>query len=94
MAAKTQKLNTQDRAKIFNALSDSTRLMIVEQLRAGEEKPSKEIAEALGITLALYCHHSTILVEAGILQKRKQGQSSYYSLQQDVLSACFESLKL
>jgi DNA-binding transcriptional ArsR family regulator len=86
-------LELSQRAKVFNALSDPTRLHIVELLSFGNEICAKEIAEALNITLALLCHHCSTLVEADLLIKRKQGQSSYYKLNQDVLEACLGSIK-
>jgi DNA-binding transcriptional ArsR family regulator len=38
------------------------------------------VAERLGISLALLCHHSKILVSAGLVQKRKQAQTTYYRI--------------
>ena len=83
------------RAKVFKALSDPTRLQIVEFLADSqtEERTGKDIADALGITLALLCHHTSTLEEAGILIKRKQGQSCYHKLHGPALQECLGSLK-
>ncbi|MBS2035782.1 helix-turn-helix transcriptional regulator [bacterium] len=81
------------RAKVFKALSDPTRLQIVEFLADGVERTGKDIADAVGITLALLCHHTSSLEEAGILNKRKQGQSCYHLLNRPSLEACLGSLK-
>lgn len=86
-------LDLTQRAKVFNALSDPTRLQIVEALADGEERTTKEIAEKLGITLALFCHHSNTLQQAGLLIKRKQGQSGYNRLVLEVLNQSLNSLK-
>ena len=83
----------QRRAKVFKALCDPTRLQIVEFLADSQEKTGKDIADALGITLALLCHHTSTLEDAGILIKRKQGQSCYHRLQREALDACLGSLK-
>lgn len=80
------------RTRVFNALSDPTRLQIVESLAHGEELTGKDVSEKLGITLALCCHHTGILQAAGLLNKRKRGQSCYHSLNREVLRACLESL--
>ncbi|MFN8606370.1 MAG: metalloregulator ArsR/SmtB family transcription factor [Vulcanimicrobiota bacterium] len=80
------------RAKVFKALSDPTRLQIVEFLAEGEERTGKDIADAVGITLALLCHHTSTLEEAGILKKRKQGQSCYHRLDRPSLESCLGSL--
>ena len=83
----------QRRAKVFKALCDPTRLQIVEFLADAQEKTGKDIADALGITLALLCHHTGTLEDAGILVKRKQGQSCYHRLHREALDACLGSLK-
>lgn len=80
------------RAKVFKALSDPTRLQIVEFLADGQEKTGKDIADAVQITLALLCHHTGTLEEAGILVKRKQGQSCYHRLDRTSLETCLGSL--
>lgn len=80
------------RAKVFKALSDPTRLQVVEFLTDGEERTGKDIADAVGITLALLCHHTGTLEEAGILIKRKQGQSCYHRLNSASLELCLGSL--
>lgn len=85
-------LDLNQRAKVFNALSDPTRLQIVELLADGQERTSKDIAETLNITLALFCHHSNTLTQAGLLIKRKQGQSGYNRLDLNVLNQCLGSL--
>jgi len=85
-------LDVTRRAKVFKALSDPTRLQIVEFLADGTEKTGKDIADAVGITLALLCHHTGALEEAGILVKRKQGQSCYHRLDRPTLETCLSSL--
>ena len=82
----------QRKARIFNALSDPTRIQIVQALADGEERTGSEIAEEVGITLALLCHHSGTLRNAGILEKRKRGQCSYHSLNRDVLTDALKGL--
>lgn len=84
--------SSEQRAKIFAALSDPTRLKIVELLASGKEMSGSEIADKLGISLALFCHHSKILNEAGLVQQRKEGQTKYNSLNRELLVDCFESL--
>jgi DNA-binding transcriptional ArsR family regulator len=79
------------RAKIFAALSDPTRLRIVELLANAEEMSGTEIANQLNISLALFCHHSKTLVEAGLIHTRKEGQTKYNSLNWELLNACCKS---
>jgi len=84
--------STEQRAKIFAALADPTRLRIVELLAAKGELSGSEIASQLNISLALFCHHSRTLVEADLLQVRREGQTKYNSLNQTLLQQCLMSL--
>ena len=74
------------RAKVFAALSDPNRLRIVELLRDREELCGKEVAGELGISLSLYSHHARALREAGIITRRKRGQTGYCSLDRELLT--------
>lgn len=80
------------RAKIFAALADPTRLRIVEMLANAEELSGTEVASQLNISLALFCHHSKALAEAGLIHTRKDGQTKYNSLNWELLNACLKSL--
>jgi DNA-binding transcriptional ArsR family regulator len=81
----------EERARVFDALGDPTRLRIVELVRAGE-LASHEIASALGISPALACHHLKQLAESGVLIHRRAGQSKYYRLNRPVLEQHCRSL--
>ena len=89
---KASMVTLEERSRIFHALSDPTRLQIVEVLAQCGEMTGKDLAERLGITMALLCHHSSTLQQAGLVTKRKQGQSGYNRLNHDVLHECLESL--
>jgi DNA-binding transcriptional ArsR family regulator len=86
------KTDTEQRAKIFAALADPTRLRIVELLAEQGELSGSEIANQIGISLALFCHHSKTLAEAGLIHIRREGQTKYNSLNRSLLSDCFGSL--
>ncbi len=87
-----EKADSEWRARIFAALSDPTRLRFVELLASCDEMSGSEIADKLGISLALYCHHSKLLAEVGLIKKRKEGQTKYNSLNRELLSSCLKSL--
>lgn len=87
-----RKLDTESRAKIFAALADPTRLRIVELLAHQSELSGSEIAATLGISLALFCHHSRTLAEVDLLKVRREGQTKYNSLNRALLNECFTSL--
>jgi ArsR family transcriptional regulator len=87
----TEKADHECRAKIFAALSDPTRLRIVELLVNQSELSGSEIAQQLNISLALFCHHSKTLGEAGLITTRRDGQTKYNSLNREVLTTCLKS---
>src|SRR3954470_7909802 len=66
-------MSPEERAKVFKALADPRRVEIVELLAKGSQCGTL-IAESLGISVALLCHHWEVLVEAGLLKKERQGQ--------------------
>lgn len=80
-------------ALVFKALGDPTRVRIIELLRAqSAEISGTEIAGHVGVSLALLCHHSSVLVEAGLVSKRKEGQTSYWTLNREALADALSSL--
>ena len=80
------------RAGVFKALGEPTRLRIVDFLQRREgEATGTEVAEHAGISLALLCHHTDALIESGIVRKRKEGQTSYWTLDREALAAAFRT---
>jgi ArsR family transcriptional regulator len=70
-----------DNAKVFKALCDENRLMILEMLQSGE-KCACEILERLQIVQSTLSHHMKILVESGLVSAKNEGKWTYYSLSQ------------
>ena len=66
-------------ARVFKALCDENRLMILEMLQSGE-KCACVLLEKLNITQPTLSHHMKILVESGIVSSRKQGKWTHYSI--------------
>lgn len=64
---------------IFKALSDINRLMIVDMLSCGEICACK-ILDKLNITQPTLSHHMKILCDCGLVNGRKDGKWTYYSL--------------
>jgi len=92
-AETSRTINIEQRAKIFKALSDATRLRIVEMLSDREAMCGSEMAERLGISLALLCHHWRTLEHAGLITKKKAGQVATISLNQQLLADCLKGLR-
>ena len=82
-------------AEVFKALSDGNRLRILEMLISGELCACR-LLEALEITQPTLSHHMKILCRCGLVNSRREGQWSYYSVNPDKLREIidyFESLK-
>jgi DNA-binding transcriptional ArsR family regulator len=85
--------SVEERALVFKAIGDPTRVRIIELLRAqSEEITGTEIADHVGVSLALLCHHSSVLIDAGLVNKRKEGQTSYWTLNREALTSALGSL--
>jgi DNA-binding transcriptional ArsR family regulator len=85
--------SVEERALVFKAIGDPTRVRIIELLRAqADEITGTEIAEHVGVSLALLCHHSSVLIDAGLVTKRKEGQTSYWALNREALASALGSL--
>lgn len=79
-------MNNIDIAFICKALSDSNRLEIVKML-SDSEKCGCKLLETFEITQPTLSHHMKILNDCGLVNTRKEGKWSYYSLNCKTLSA-------
>ncbi len=92
MKAKSQ-WTAAEQAKVFAALADPLRVRMMGMLANGEERTGSELAEELGISLALLCHHSKILAEADLIDKRKVAQTSFYRGRIETLRRATDSIR-
>jgi len=75
-------------ARLFKALSDPSRVRIVNVLATSEEPVCVcELVEPLGLTQPTVSHHLKKLTDAGLLVREQRGVWAYYSLDQDALAA-------
>ena len=65
--------------KIFKALADENRLIIIEHLMSGT-KCGCELLDALQIGQSTLSHHMRILCDAGLVEACKVGKWMHYSL--------------
>ncbi|AYD39565.1 transcriptional regulator [Clostridium fermenticellae] len=75
-------MNYEENSKIIKALADPNRLQIIDLLSCGE-KCACNILEHFDFTQPTLSHHMKILTECGIVNCRKDGLWSYYSLNID-----------
>ena len=66
-------------AIIFKAFCDENRIRIIKLLRSGEKCACK-LLEEINVTQPTLSHHMKILCECGLVETRKEGKWSYYSL--------------
>ncbi len=71
-----------DVAKVFQALADETRLLILEQLKDGEQCVC-DLTEVLKTGQSRLSFHLRVLKEAGLILARPEGRWMYYSLNAD-----------
>lgn len=75
-----------DRAvTLFHALSDATRLDILEMLRGGERCVC-ELQDELEAAQSRLSFHLRVLKEAGLVTDRKEGRWSYYTIVPEALA--------
>lgn len=66
-------------ARVFKALCDPNRLMIIELLKSGE-KCACNLLEEMNISQSTLSHHMKQLCESGVVNCRRDGKWMYYSL--------------
>ena len=67
------------KAEVFKALAHPLRLAVIDALRDGPQCVC-EIAEAAGAERSNVSRHLGVMVRAGVLASRKQGQMVFYKL--------------
>lgn len=71
--------NLKDAARIFKALCDENRLMIIEKLKTGEDCACN-LLEEIPVGQSTLSHHMKILVDSGLVVARKDKKWTYYAL--------------
>jgi ArsR family transcriptional regulator len=66
--------------KLFSALSDQSRLRIIAALKEYEDMCACQIVELLQLTGATTSKHLSILMQAGVLDRYKEGRWVHYHL--------------
>lgn len=86
-------MDTELVARICKALGDGNRLQIVQMLTKGELCGCR-ILEAFDITQPTLSHHMKILSDCNLVDTRKDGKWSYYSLNCETLTAYREFINM
>jgi ArsR family transcriptional regulator, arsenate/arsenite/antimonite-responsive transcriptional repressor len=88
MATRTR-LDTGRSAQLFHALSDETRLSILERLRLGERCVC-DLTDALDAAQSRLSFHLKVLKDAGLVSDRREGRWMYYTLNSEALTEAAE----
>ena len=70
---------------LFHALSDQTRLSILQRLRFGERCVC-DLTDALEAAQSRLSFHLKVLKDAGLVTDRREGRWMYYTLNTDALA--------
>jgi len=75
-------------ARRFRVIGEPMRIRLLDRLREGEATV-QELTEALGASQQNVSKHLQVLLEAGIVGRRKDGNFAYYSVvDDDVFTLC------
>lgn len=66
-------------SRLFHALSDPTRLTILQHLSTGEHRV-RDLGEHLDFAQSTVSKHLSCLLECGLISLRVEGRASWYSL--------------
>ncbi len=88
----TTQLDLQRAALLFHALSDETRLSVLEMLRDGERCVC-DLQGDLDAAQSRLSFHLKVLKESGLVTDRKEGRWSYYRLAPDALSEAHDLVR-
>lgn len=72
-------------ARLFHALSDETRLAVLDMLRSGEQCVC-DLQGALDAAQSRLSFHLRVLKDAGLVRDRKEGRWSYYAIDPDAVA--------
>jgi ArsR family transcriptional regulator len=82
----TRSIPDTDRAlRLFHALSDGTRLSIIQRLRLGERCVC-DLTDAMDAAQSRLSFHLKVLKDAGLVTDRREGRWMYYTLNPDTLT--------
>ena len=72
-------MDLQQQARVFKAFCDENRLTIL-QILYGGEKCACKLQDELGIGQSTLSHHMRILCDAEVVNARREGKWTHYSL--------------
>lgn len=83
---KIDKSQFEEAAYILRSLANETRLCVILQLSQTDEKSVSELLENMDCEQSLLSHHLTDMRAKGILNCRRSGKNSFYSIKDKRIS--------
>lgn len=74
-----KRIDFKAQARLHRALGNEARLMIIQQLRR-RERSAGDLTRAVGLDQSTVSRHLSVLLGAGIVENRKEGNVIYYRL--------------
>src|ERR1700731_2054995 len=85
-------MDQKELARISKALSDPTRLRIVEAISSSTEMYCGQVVEKCGLTPGTISHHLKILADANLIETRREGQFIYMRSRPETIRAYGQAL--
>ena len=77
-------MKTGEKERIFKALGDRNRVVIMDLIKDGEMSAGRILGE-IKMCQSTLSHHMKILCDSGIVNARKESRWVYYSVNKDVV---------
>jgi DNA-binding transcriptional ArsR family regulator len=84
----------QDRALIFAALGDETRLWLLMKLSAGRKPSISQLTEGSGLTRQAITKHLRVLQGAGLVHSARKGRESRFAFEPEPIEEIKRYLQL
>jgi DNA-binding transcriptional ArsR family regulator len=81
-----------ERAAVFAALGDATRLGLLGRLAKGEAQSISRLAEGSPLTRQAVSKHLAVLEGAGLVRRKREGRESLYAMRPERLRDAFSYL--
>lgn len=85
-------MDNQQLLRVAKAIADPTRYALLQALAAHGEVSCGQLADLFPVAQATVSHHLSVLVNAGLVEMRKQGQHHYFRLRRDTVRSFTETL--
>ena len=79
--------------QVFHALSDPTRLELIQRLAGGEQCVC-DLTDALKTGQSRLSFHLKVLKEAGLIRDRREGRWMYYALNEEAFEETAELIRM